>query len=376
MWFFGALAIENSRHLVSLGMAIVALLVASLAVEPFLYAALLIEMAVLLAVPLLAPLNSPPQRGVIRFLIYQTLAMPFILFSGWMLAGVEASPGDLNLVIQAAALIGLGFAFMLAVFPLHAWIPQVCEETQPYSTSFILFMFPTTALLFLMSFIDRYSWLRTNENLPEILTSIGLVTLVSGGLWAAFQRDLGRMLGYGVVFETGLALLAIGQFQTTGVIIFSLLIVPRGLVMSVWSIALNKLKAVNNSLRFSTVQGFIRKYPSAALGVVLSQLSLVGFPLLIGFPPRLALWETLAQQSIGTAFWFGLGLAGMLTGAVRTLAVLVMAPDDTPWQWEDSWLQRILIGIGLAAMVFFGLFPQTLQPLLLRLPQAFEFLGQ
>jgi hypothetical protein len=96
---------------------ITGLMVASLAVEPFLYAALFIEMAVLLAIPLLTSIYSPPGRGIVRFLIYQTLAMPFILVTGWLLAGVEASPGDLALAAQSTSMLGLGFAFLLAVFP-------------------------------------------------------------------------------------------------------------------------------------------------------------------------------------------------------------------------------------------------------------------
>ena len=70
-WFFGTLATGSARRIIPLGLAIVALLVASLAVEPFLYAALLIELAILLSVPMLAePAKNKikgPGRGLISF---------------------------------------------------------------------------------------------------------------------------------------------------------------------------------------------------------------------------------------------------------------------------------------------------------------------
>ena len=83
MWFFGGEVTGTAHRLVPFGLLVTALLVASIAVEPFLYAAILIEMAILLAIPLLLPLNQTPGPGVTRFLIYQTLGMPFILFAGW-----------------------------------------------------------------------------------------------------------------------------------------------------------------------------------------------------------------------------------------------------------------------------------------------------
>jgi len=92
LWFFGAQASKTAPRIVPFGLMITGLMVASIAVEPFLFAALFIEMAILLAIPLLTSIYVPPGRGVVRFLIYQTLAMPFILLAGWLLAGVEASP--------------------------------------------------------------------------------------------------------------------------------------------------------------------------------------------------------------------------------------------------------------------------------------------
>jgi len=62
-WFFGTEASGTAHRFVSLGMMIVSLLTASIAVEPFLFAAVLIEMAAMLVIPLLVPLHQRPGRA-------------------------------------------------------------------------------------------------------------------------------------------------------------------------------------------------------------------------------------------------------------------------------------------------------------------------
>lgn len=375
LWFFGAEAAGVAVRLVPLGLIITALLVASIAVQPFLYAALLIELVVMVAVPLLSPSDQRPGRGVIRFLIYQTLAMPFILFAGWLLAGVEASPGDLALTVQSTSMLGLGFVFLLAIFPLYTWIPQLLEETSPYAVGFLLWLLPTIASIFGMSFLDRYAWLRTS---PEVLTGlrwIGLLMLISGGLWAAFQRSLERLMAYTAIAETGFILLTLSLSTANGLDLFFLLMIPRGLGLAIWALALSILKKEGGSLEFSSVQGFVRNYPLASAALVLATLSTAGFPLLAGFPPRIALWQGLASESIGAAIWFLIGLLGLLIGAVRMMAVLVMQKEETGWASKENWIQRGMLGIGIIGLFLLGIFPQIMHPLLENLPLMFQHLG-
>jgi NADH-quinone oxidoreductase subunit N len=376
MWFFGGEATGTAHRLVPFGLIVVALLVASIAVEPFLYAAILIEMAVLLAIPLLLPLNQAPGPGVMRFLIYQTLGMPFILFAGWLLAGVEASPGDLALAVQSATILGLGFAFLLAMFPLYTWLPMLAEEVSPYVLGFLFWVLPTITIIFGMGFLDRYSWLRTSGQLSQIMSVGGLLMVVTGGLWSAFQRHLSRQMAYAVIAETGFSLLALSLSPEKAVDAVFLLVIPRSLALLVWAMSLSRMKEQVQPLRFSVVQGMARTHPITAAGVVLAHFSVAGFPLLAGFPIRLALWEGLASQSLGVAFWFLIGILGLLTGATRTLAVLVMAPQGTGWELQERWGSGIMIGLGATALFILGIFPQIFRPIMASLPAMFEHLGK
>jgi formate hydrogenlyase subunit 3/multisubunit Na+/H+ antiporter MnhD subunit len=119
-----------------------------------------------------------------------------------------------------------------------------------------------------------------------------------------------------------------------------------------------------------------RRFPFAAAGLVLANLALAGAPLLASFPIRQALWEKLAGQSLTDALWFGLASLGLLVSALRSLAALAMAPENTLWESQENWTQRLLIGAGVLALLVLGLFPQWAQPFLANLPTMFDHLGK
>ena len=376
LWFFGAEASKSATRLVPLGFMIIALMVASIAVQPFLYAALFIEMAILLAIPMLTSITSPPGRGVVRFLIYQTLAMPFILLAGWLLAGVEASPGDLALTAQSAAMLGMGFAFLLAIFPLYSWIPLLVEENSPYIVGFLLWILPTITIIFGAGFLDRYSWLRSSPELNLALRYVGLLMVVTGGSFAAFQRHLGRIMAYGSIAETGFSLLALSLDLRLGIPILFLLIPARAIGLAVWSLSLTVIKENVETMRFGAARGILRVTPLAGAGMIVATLSTGAFPLLAGFPSRLALWEGLSQVSIGGALWMAIGIIGLLISAFRSLAVITMADEYTGWALRESPMQMTMLGLGMIGLFLLGLFPQSVQFLLANLPLMFEHLGR
>jgi NADH-quinone oxidoreductase subunit N len=355
---------------------ITALMVASIAVEPFLYAALFIQMAILLAIPLMTSIYKAPSKGITRFLVYQTLAMPFILLAGWLLGGVEASPGDLALVTESAAILGLGFAFLLAIFPLYTWIPMLSEEVSPYILAFLLWILPTITIIFCAGFIDRYSWIRSSPQLVTALRLAGLAMLVTGGIFAAFQRNLARIMSYGAIAETGFSMLALSLDVRVGIAVLFLLIPARALGLAVWSLAVTVIGGHVETLRFGATQGTLRILPFAGAGMIIAALSTSTFPLLAGFPGRLALWENLAQDSLVAALWMGIGILGLLTSSIRSLAVISMAEEYTGWEPRETMTQRIMLGLGVMGLFLLGIFPQTVQYFLRDMPLMFEHLGR
>jgi formate hydrogenlyase subunit 3/multisubunit Na+/H+ antiporter MnhD subunit len=207
----------------------------------------------------------------------------------------------------------------------------------------------------------------------EVLRFLGILMVLVGGVWGAFQRHLGRMLGFAMIFETGRTFLVIGIPEGTQ-LLFALFF-PRIMAFGVWALALSKLKEKSGELRFRAVQGLARRFPIVGAGLILAQFSLVGIPVLAGFPIYLTLWEQLTNFGLWVSLGMVLGSAGLMIGGLRSLAVLVMGPEEIS-ETEDildreTVYSNGLILIGISAMFVVGLFPQWFLPLLTSISVGF-----
>ena len=374
LWFGGAYIARTGILFVPVGLAVAALLTAALAVEPFLFAALLIEMAALACLPILSPPGKPVGRGVLRFLTFQTLGVPFILYAGLLLSGVQTTPENPSLVIRIAILMVLGFAFFTAIFPFHTWIPMIAEEANPYTAAFVFFFIPGIVSLFALEFLNRYPWLQAEPGVSTALSFLGVLMVSIGGIWAAFQRHLGRILGYAAIVEIGLSLLAIslGAGRTANPDLqnlFFALFLPRGVGLAIWALALATLQAQVKDLSFRSMQGLARRSPVAASSLLLANFSLAGFPLLASFPIDLALWTALSSQSLSVALLVLLGFIGLLFAGFRTLAVLVMGQENEDWRITETRPQLLLLGMGMGMLFLIGLLPQWFMPMMINMAQ-------
>lgn len=370
-WFAGIIQARGNRLIAPVGLGIVALLVAALAVEPFQFAALLIEMAVLLSIPMLIPPGETNiDQGLLRYLIFQTLALPFILLAGWAVDGVEANPANTNLVVLASVFLGFGFAFWLAVFPFYTWVPLLSGQNRPYPLGFLYLVLPTAVLILGLEFINTYGWLRNAPQLYLVLRLSGALMVVTAGIWAAFQRNLGRLFGYAVIVEIGFSLLAVSLNSQLGIETFALLFLPRIVAFGLWSLSTSVILASGHSLDYESLERVAEELPVASAGLAAAALSLAGLPLLAAFPIRLVLLQAISGQSLPTALWVLGGSIGLLFSAFRLLSIITGGYFGPRRPAENRTLFT-LIGLGIAALLLIGVFPSLFSPVITGLLLSF-----
>ena len=355
IWFVGARRAGVVSYFPAIGLALIAMLVAAQAVEPFLYSALILEMAVLVSLPLLSPPGSRA-GGTLRYLVFQTLAVPFILLAGWAAGLVEANLPGTRWVGQAVLFLGLGFSFWLATFPFYTWVPLLAEETSPYVFGFLLGLLPVGVLWIALGFLDSFAWLRSSLEVAEGLRLTGGIMVLTAGLWSAFQSDLRRTLGYAILMENGYALLAISLQSGLGLELFAAALIPRLVGIALWTLALaafqqNGLETTHNGLG-----GALRRFPVISAGLALAYFSLGGLPLLASFPIRQPLLETLAGQDLSVTIAAVIGNLGFLFGAYRLL-VAIASSDEKGWKFGERRIDAAMLMAAMALLVMAGVFP-------------------
>jgi len=353
------------------------MLLAAIAVEPFLYSAFIIEMAVIIGMIVAVDLRLRKTKGIMRFLIFFSLGMPFILLAGWYLAGGETNPVSESQLIQATLLLGLGFLFWLAIFPFHSWIPLIAEESEMQEGIFLLTIFPFAIFIILLKYLNGFAWLRDYALVYQAFTVLGVIMTVFGSVWAAFQENMKKMIGYLTIAFTGISLIALGLNSKQGFLIFSDLLLPRAssyLLLSGAFLSIGKDRQIES---ISDLKSVFHFHPIAAIAILVALFSLAGMPLTAGFLPMQELYQATAGENIRITVIILMCNAMLTFTFLRMLSTMTHYVDEE--ELEENPVERnlgfdILLVIMMAFVIMNGLNPNLLYPKLSQLLSSFEFL--
>lgn len=374
-WIFGSRISGTNSFFVPNVLAIITLFVAALSVQPFLYAALIIEIAVLISIPIFFQRGQPVKQGIIRFLVFQTLAVPFILFSGWGFAAAPSSIDSQATYFQAGVLLAIGSGLWLAIFPFHTWIPLLARDGHPYSAGFILSMIPTTILIFFLDFLNTFSWLREQSILLSISQILGIVMIIMGGLFAAFQRELTRLIGYAVMVEIGFSLLALSLNQIIGWQSYILIMIPRIIGIAICTLAISIWKNKELNMDIDGFHGEFYKSTFAMVGFLVGWFTFSGLPLLPGFPTKLPILIGLSQITLTSIIFVSIGLFGLFVAGFRFLAIIFSTRNNENKIETESLLQKIFFSFGVVLLLAMGIFPSLVLNPFLEILSAFANLN-
>lgn len=216
------------------------------------------------------------------------------------------------------ALVGVGFAYKLALVPFHFWSPDVYEGC-PTVAAGILTTVPKLAgfaglwHLLLLLFPAGFAASRLSLTVASSLSLAAILTMVVGAYTALSQSDARRILAFSSVTNAGVMLLAAVSWNGSASLASLLFYLTAYLFANLGAfLALDALRNDGHGTKLSELAGAWQRHPWIVVALSVCTLSLVGLPPLAGF---LAKWNLL-RTVLSTAL--------TLQGALLTVAVLVV----------------------------------------------------
>lgn len=375
VWTISLYLHQIKTRLVPLGLVFNALLLSAISISPFLYSGLILEIAVIISVLILVERPVGELKGVLRYLINFSIGMVFILLAGWYLAGGEITPINEEQLAQASLILGLGFIFWLAVFPVHTWIPLISEEISPVNSFYVLITLPIAVLILLLKYLNGFSWLRSYPVVYEAFGLFGSIMCITSAIWTLFQKSMRRVAGYLILFSSGLNILAMSLNSSNGFILSAYMFLPRLINFSLlaWTIIL--LEKRSKSRKLQDLEGSFFENPILTSALLFSLFSIAGMPLSPGFPLMQTLITYASRQNKLSSLLIIISISLLSINFIRWVYFFIKREDDRPLSFEESKIVWFIISFVVFALLN-GIFPRIFNLAIGSIVSGYEFLVQ
>ncbi len=362
--FLGGMVADPGRYFFSMGVVAVGLLAASLMVRPFLYSAVLIQLAAAAFVMVLSPPDRHAERCALRLLAFMTLGMMAVLMAAWLIERLGVTAGSPEQAGKVLPILGLGMAVVLFVPPFHLWLPPGADRSHPYAVAATAGLMQATGLFLVLRTLDSYVWVREDPGVQAAMTVAGVVMIVLGGVWALSQTRMARTVVYVLLVDLGIGLLALGSSTAAGYQLAMGMSVARVVGLGAWGLGAAVLGSSTEADDASGLGGTGFSLPLPAILSLAGLLSIAGFPLTAGFPGKWGLTVQLLKSGSGAWWLVPLGVVVGVVAGMQWLAV-VFGGGSRPSPGRMSGEGRVLVIGGIVLILLLGVFPQLVYPLII-----------
>ena len=290
----------------------------------------------------------------------------------WTPALVGAGPAGPALAL-AMLFILLGFGFKAAMAPMHFWVPDAYEGAPTPVTTF-LSVAPKIATMGVLARVFMVLVPASGMQMTVLLALLAMLTMTVGNTIAIFQDNVKRMLAYSSVAQAGYILIGIvsgNALGLEGVLLYSAVYAA----MNIGAFAV--VQAVGEqegSYGLKSFDGLSRRSLPVALVMAVFLLSLAGIPPLAGFIGKFYIFASAIDAGraagSGSLIFYALALVGVLNSVVSVYYYMKIAYHMffLPPRQEEGGAPALAVGpyiygclaVTLAAVLFFGLWPESL----------------
>jgi multicomponent Na+:H+ antiporter subunit D len=180
----------------------------------------------------------------------------------------------------------VGIGLKLALFPLHAWLPNAYTYAPSWVTVFLSATATKVALYLLIRFYFSVFGVAIElEPLPlaSFIVALSIAAMLIGSVLAIFELNLKRMLAYSSVAQIGYITLGIGLQNQAGLTGGLIHLVNHGLMKAALFLAAAAIFLRVRSVRIADLAGIGRKMPWTMAAFSVAGFALIGTPGTSGF---------------------------------------------------------------------------------------------
>lgn len=240
-------------------------------------------------------------------------------------------PGSEGLLDVAIVLLLVGALSKSAIFPFHFWLPGAMAAPTPVS-AYLHAAAMVKAGIYLIArlapaFADSDVW-------RPIVISLGLFTMLLGGLQALRESDLKRILAFGTVSQLGMLTVVLGYGERNSALAGLALLIGHALFKSALFLVVGVIDRQLSTRDIGELSGVGRQAPTLAIVSIVAIASMVGLAPTVGFVAKEAVLSALLEG--GARPDALLPLIGIVLGSVLTTAYGLRFVWGAFWTKKDA----------------------------------------
>ncbi len=271
-----------------------------------------------------------------------------VVVAGTMAIAATAWIGrDLTQLAAQPVVFGLAYlAFALAVavrfgaIPFHLWAARLTDAAPETALPIITVLAPASLAIVALAWTDSSiaPLLVDLEAERMVVLAVAIASIVFAALAALVQDDLEHVVGYSIIGDAGVVLLALAVLDPAGWAPARIWILAFIVTRSAFAAWAGGIRAVFRSGRIDDLRGWVLRSPILAAAFVLVVVASVGLPGLVAFEARASL-VSLALDGPAEPLVL-IATFAPLTYYARLLAVGLGRPVRPPERMGD-WRPRL-----------------------------------
>jgi len=267
-------------------------------------------------------------------------------------------------ILAAIAFITVGISLKLALFPLHAWLPNAYAYAPSWATAFLAATATKVAIYLLIRYYFSIFGLVVDMEaltVNDIIIGLSVAAMFIASLVAVFETNIKRMLAYSSVAQIGYITLGIGFANEAGLTGGLVHIVNHALMKAALFLAVGAIFFRVGTVRITDLAGIGRKMPITMACFTVAGFGLLGTPGTSGFISK---WY-LALGALDNGWW---PMVLLIVASSLIAVVYVGRFLEVAWLREPSsaladardppWSMLLPIIVLSAATIYFGIFTE------------------